>query len=274
MNRVPHRVASVAIYLAVSLAVLGVGYIDLLTGSDVHVVSLYFVPLALAGWRLGRSGAFATSLAATLVWLFAWQQEAPRHASPALWVANFCTQGVAFLTVSMLVALLNERLRLEARLRRTDSLTGLANRHGFFDGAGIVMPLCRRNARPVALAYLDLDSFKQANDRFGHAFGDALLRQCSDFIAAAVRASDIAARIGGDEFVVLLPEARLDEASAVLARVVDAIEASPDFRRAGVTASVGLVVDEAARMDILGLMRLADERMYQVKQDGKRARSA
>jgi diguanylate cyclase (GGDEF)-like protein len=255
--------------LAVVLAILAVGGVDLATGADIHVVSLYFVPLALAGWRLGRVGAAAASLLATGVWLAALYIERSRDLALHIWVVNFVTQALAFLTVSMLVAVLCERLTHEKTLRRTDPLTGLANRQAFFEQAAIALSLCQRNARPVSLAYLDLDNFKNANDRFGHAFGDTLLRRCGELIAASVRGSDIAARIGGDEFVVLLPETPHDEATRVMARFVAAIDAIDDFRSASVTASIGVVVDARAGAGVAELVALADAQMYLAKQRGK-----
>lgn len=256
-------------YLAVVLGLLVVGALDYVTGSDVHVVSLYFVPLALAGRRLGRSGAAISSLLSTIIWLAMLYANGVRYPHSYIWLVNFLTQGAGFLTISVLFALLSEALRREHANSRTDILTGLRNRLAFSEQASMALSLCKRSARPVALAYIDLDNFKNVNDSLGHARGDTLLQTCGKVITESLRATDIAARIGGDEFVVLLPETTADDAVALCKRLLHALEASADFRAASVTASIGIVTEEAASSDIDQLVQHADRRMYLAKSDGK-----
>jgi diguanylate cyclase (GGDEF)-like protein len=232
-------------------------------------VSLYFVPLALAGWRLGRGGAALSSLLSAVVWLAMLYANGARYSQPYIGLVNFLTQAAAFLTVSMLVALLSEALRKERSHSRTDYLTGLRNRLAFVEQASFALLLCKRNARPVALAYIDLDNFKNVNDSLGHARGDALLQKCGTVITESLRETDISARIGGDEFVVFLPETNAENAVALLERLLQALEVSTDFQAVGVTASIGIVVEEPARSDIDQLVQHADSRMYRAKQDGK-----
>ena len=243
-----------------------------MTGAEIHVVSLYFLPLVLAGLKLGRAASLGVSLFSTLVWLAALYENGAGHASPSVWVINFVTQGMAFVTVTLLVSRLNSKLGAERAMRRNDPLTGLSNRQGFIERAGFALPLCSRHKRPVGLAFIDLDNFKLANDRLGHAGGDDLLRQCGEIITGAVRASDIAARLGGDEFVILLPETGDADALDVCQRVLRAIEGSVTFGAAGVSASIGVVVDESASASIEDLLARADAEMYRVKRQRKQAR--
>jgi diguanylate cyclase (GGDEF)-like protein len=256
-------------YLAVAFGVFAVGVIDHVTGLDIHVVSLYVVPLAFAGWRLGRTGAAIASLLCTVVSLVALYTTGARYSQPYSLIVNFLTQGAAFLTVSLVVAALSEALRKEQSHSRTDSLTGLKNRLAFIEQARVALALCKRYARPVSLAYIDLDNFKNVNDSLGHARGDALLQKCGTMIAESLRASDIAARIGGDEFVVFLPETNAENALALFQRVHNALETSAAFRAVAVTASIGVVVDETAKSDIEELLKRADAQMYQVKLGSK-----
>ncbi len=250
------------------VAAVGVGVIDVVTGDEIHVVSLYFMPLMLAGWRLRRPGATAVALFTTAMWLGALYENGARHA-PWVWAVNTVTQGSAFLIVSELAARLSQMFAQERRMRRTDLLSGLNNRQGFAEQAALVLPPCRRHGRPVALLYIDLDHFKQANDRLGHAFGDGLLRRCGELLTATVRSSDVAARLGGDEFAVLLPETDPARAQDVARRILDAVQACPEFSAAGVTASIGVCVDPLARLDVDALLAGADAEMYRVKQGGR-----
>ena len=255
-------------YSVVALGALVVGAIDYVTGADVHVLALYFVPLAFAGWRLGRMGAATASLLSTLVWLAVLYADGARH-QPYVWILNFVTQGAAYLLFSMLVAILVQALKKEQILRRIDSLTGLKNRQAFVEDASIALSLCRRNRRPVSLAYIDLDNFKVLNDSMGHGRGDAVLRAFGGMLADSLRVSDIAARIGGDEFVVFLPETSREHAEALMKRVSSALAMASEFRDVGIGASIGLVVDEAAESDIDGLLVRADAQMYVAKRKSK-----
>jgi diguanylate cyclase (GGDEF)-like protein len=96
-----------------------------------------------------------------------------------------------------------------------------------------------------------------------------LLRTCGRVMAEALRATDIAARIGGDEFVAFLPETAAEDAVALCNRLLQALEESANFQAAGVTASIGIVIEDVARSDIDQLLQHADTRMYLAKEDGK-----
>jgi diguanylate cyclase (GGDEF)-like protein len=126
----------------------------------------------------------------------------------------------------------------------------------------------------VALVFIDLDHFKRANDTLGHAAGDDLLREGGRIVQASIRGSDIAARMGGDEFVVLLPETAAGDASELGRRIGSALDAAPTFRHAGVSASVGVVADPSASRSLSDLLEQADAQMYQAKRAGRRSRAA
>jgi diguanylate cyclase (GGDEF)-like protein len=105
------------------------------------------------------------------------------------------------------------------KLAALDQLTGLYNRRSGEQRLAEEMSRAVRHGRPLTLLLLDIDNLKQINDRFGHAAGDLLLKQFSDRLQRAIRGSDLAVRLGGDEFMVLLPECRADEVSKVIERV-------------------------------------------------------
>ena len=113
-----------------ALGIAAVGFVDWITGVDIRVVSLNFMPLAWAGWRLKRPGAWLDAAAAAAVWTLVQVAGGVRHANGAIWIINLLTQGAGFLTVGWLVALLAGRLEAEQALSRTDALTGLHNRRG------------------------------------------------------------------------------------------------------------------------------------------------
>jgi len=171
---------------------------------------------------------------------------------------------------------ITEHKRAEERIQRVahhDSITGLPNRILFNDRLVQAMSLARRNARQFALLYLDLDKFKKVNDALGHAAGDELLRGVAARVREQVRESDTVARIGGDEFAVILPDiGRREEAAVVAAKIVAALILP--FRVGGgrqsveIGTSIGIAIYPADARDAEALVKAADAAMYAAKQSG------
>lgn len=246
-----------------------VGGIDHATGVEVPVFPLYFLPLAFAARYLGRTGAAIISLAATIVWSVTLYTAGGQYSHFYIAVISFFTQGSTFFIFSFLMAALSDALRRERLLSRKDSLTGLANRRSFIEDANGALALCQRYRRPVSLAYIDLDNFKNINDSLGHDAGDRVLRECSEIIVSCVRASDIAARLGGDEFAVFLPETTAQNAAVVLDKIRLLLAQSPQLQTLHLTASIGLVTYQESHTDIHILLRAADRLMYDAKRASK-----
>lgn len=263
-------VRSKAIVAAASLAGLVlVGYIDYITGTEIRVFPLYFLPLLPVAISFGTTGALTVSVAASVTWVAAQFLSGRHYSQDYVWVVNFLSQGTAFAFVSLLVARLHEKFRKEHTDSLTDRLTGLANSRAFYIQTEAVMNLCRRDHRPVSLAYLDLDNFKHINDSLGHAQGDTVLRGVAEVLVSTLRASDILARIGGDEFVVLLPDTSAASARDVLEKVRRRLEQAPPLRAYSVTASIGVVSYDQAPADIDAMLKAADALMYSAKRAGK-----
>ncbi len=153
-----------------------------------------------------------------------------------------------------------------------DELTGLPNRRLLVENARRLLSVAMRRDRLAALMVLDLDGFKDVNDTFGHAYGDAMLRRVSMRMSMALREYDLIARIGGDEFVILLPEIDdLDAARAVADKLIAAAgeDIETGDRLAHMGASVGIAVFPTDGQDFDSLLRRADAAMYASKQAGK-----
>lgn len=155
----------------------------------------------------------------------------------------------------------NEEIR---QLSVTDELTGLNNRRGFYLLGESALRAARRNNHTFLLAYIDVNGLKRVNDELGHDAGDALLADVSEVLRTTLRESDILARIGGDEFCVLVTEPAGDPAGLKvrLAEAFAAFNAARD-RAYAVSASVGLALTDPSSTDTLDeLLTLADELMY------------
>ncbi|MEV4655542.1 EAL domain-containing protein [Micromonospora sp. NPDC049301] len=190
------------------------------------------------------------------------------------------TPQLVFVTMMALLAALavrqglaaNENLRLVARLRRLaygDQLTGLPNRL-FFNRR---LRLALRDGRPVAVLLLDLDGFKQVNDRFGHATGDTLLTGLAARMRAAVNGDGTIARLGGDEFAVLVDGDRPVPPEQLAERLLDALQPSDGDEDVGVhpSASIGIAEYGPQHASHTDLLRDADIAMYAAKAAGKSA---
>jgi diguanylate cyclase (GGDEF)-like protein len=170
------------------------------------------------------------------------------------------------------IALENARLHhVVQRQAVTDELTGLVNRRRFMSALGHEIGRTTRGL-PPAIIFADLDDFKRVNDRFGHPTGDLLLQSFAAALREHIRDIDIPARLGGEEFAVLLPETTLEGARAVAERLQHFLATAPVLAGTGLeirtTASFGvaqLIEGEHAE----ALLRRADAALYRAKADGK-----
>jgi len=159
-----------------------------------------------------------------------------------------------------------------AHLAQYDALTDLPNRVLLQDRAQLAMAQARREGKSLAVMYLDLDGFKEVNDRLGHDVGDILLVQFAQRLQAAVRASDTVCRQGGDEFVVLLPGMDGVEPACLVARKIlaacdAAFELAGQPVRVGVSGGIALFPQHGSTFDELS--RHADGAMYAAKRGGR-----
>ncbi len=163
----------------------------------------------------------------------------------------------------------NARRFHEARqLAELDSLTGLHNRRYFDEVLDREVARAQRYGRPLTLLVLDLDGLREINDRLGHLGGDAVLTELGERVREALRSADIACRIGGDEFAVVLPESTAEDAKQLYDRLQDAITARPFAGSERINTSGG-VAQLGREDDAVSLYRRADENLYRAKQSGK-----
>ncbi|HXD21961.1 MAG TPA: diguanylate cyclase, partial [Gemmatimonadaceae bacterium] len=184
-----------------------------------------------------------------------------------------CSAQLTALVIARMGFLLRQIQRQSAKLRDLaleDPLTGLPNRRALQAHLTTSLELARRHSQPLSLVMLDLDHFKRFNDEFGHLAGDHLLKSAAAAWSGQLRAIDMLARVGGEEFVLALPNTCVREAEVVLSRLQSVTPLGQTFS-AGVAAWDGVALHEE-------LIRAADDAMYRAKRHGRnrieRARSS
>lgn len=215
-------------------------------GSASPLVNLYLLPVVVAAMALPRMGAFVIFAAVALAFLSLVAGDGPLPPTGLLLTRLLGTLGpwalVAYLTQSLAVAILSANRRIEEMAER-DGLTGLLNLRTFKVVLHREHGLRARDARGVyALLLVDLDDLKGLNDEHGHQAGNRAIAAVASAIQRAIRSTDVAARYGGDEFVVFLPEATAEIAETVAKRVRNHVYSSlfpVGERLQRVTASVG-----------------------------------
>jgi diguanylate cyclase (GGDEF)-like protein len=160
------------------------------------------------------------------------------------------------------------RFREARQLADLDALTGLHNRRFFHETLARESARAHRYERSLSLVVFDLDDFKDVNDRIGHLAGDAVLAEAAERVRSVVRTSDIACRVGGDEFAVILPESAIGDADQLYRRIQNAISSRPLGQGGKLFLSAG-VAELRAEDDPASFFQRADDALYRAKEAGK-----
>ena len=260
------------------LVALVIAWLDHQTGPYFSFSLFYVVPILAASWWLGATPGAIVAAASGAGWLvceLTWP-ETP-HGEHLVW--NALTRFFLFLLLSVFVARMqrdrralarsNEALRelaaREAVLARTDPLTGLLNVRAFREGLEEEISRARRQDAGLCLAVVDLNGFKAVNDTFGHVAGDALLRKVAGMMKECVRADDLAARIGGDEFAICFHDADTSLAEELARGLEERLRhvTTGGFPLRG--ASIGLACLDLPPTGYDAVLTLADQAMYAAK---------
>ncbi len=245
-----------------------VAALDHQTGTDVPLLILYLPLIALSCWLVNLSTAVCLSLVCAVLWLLV-----DRVFSGGV-TADFSDYWITVVhfVFFVVIATVLWRLRLAQEAARrhatTDFLTGLANSQAFVAIAEHELAESRCSRSPLTIVFADCDRFKAVNDTLGHLVGDEVLRIVASSIEGAVRSVDIVARMGGDEFAVLLPELPADRVREIVRRIRSEVNAAMQARGWPVTLSVGAATFDTPPDSVDELIRQADDLMYKAKRAG------
>jgi diguanylate cyclase (GGDEF)-like protein len=211
----------------------------------------------------------AALLAVALVTLLVYAGDPDSAGEYAIYSAWLVASIAYFAVLIVLRRQLRERLTTLVEAARTDALTGLANRRELEERLAAEVERSTRTGRPLALLLLDLDWFKEFNDRFGHAAGDRALEQLAAVLTEATRTSDIVARLGGEEFAVLAPENDEEEGRLLADRLRDKVRTAFARHPEGMTVSCGVSSFPVHGISPGELLHAADRALYEAKEAGR-----
>jgi diguanylate cyclase (GGDEF)-like protein len=258
LERRPRLTLSLGLVLVASVAA-----VDVLTGPQLNLSVLYLVPISLVAAVASTAVTFPVAAAAVAVWLVSELPAGNEAASPWVYGWNAGARLMSFLLVALLLHALRSSVPDAESAARTDGLTGLCNRRGFEERLTDELSRVARYRHPLSLVCLDIDDFKRVNDAGGHAAGDELLRRVGQELRRGTRRTDTVARIGGDEFAVVLPETTAESARAATGQILERLRDVTAGAEVGATA--GVVTVESGHIAVAALMADADRLLYEAK---------
>ncbi len=239
------------------------------------LLNAYLLPVITSALTLGKLATLANVALVAACYIFI-GSAAIEEVATLRFAAGFAAQLAPVLLVAYITTMFSADIRYGLQhaklLSETDELTGLFNTRGFVIAANRLFGQAQRYGRAASVLMIDSDNLKQVNDDHGHDAGNRMLRQVANAIQAELRATDVPARYGGDEFIVLLPETPPKGALEVAERIRAAIGTRPlaiDGHQVKSTVSVGLACFPEDGRTLDALAARADRALYQAKQEGR-----
>ncbi len=247
-----------------------VAFLDYITGVEFSFSLFYLLPISLISWAINERLGLVFAFLGSCVWIAVdiWSGNSNRTSNLFAYMWN-ATARLGFFLLPVFMIRLNRALQREKELARTDFLTGVLNARFFHELAQMEINRSVRYKRPFTLAFIDVDNFKTINDTFGHTTGDIVLRAIGMNIKTHLRRTDIVARVGGDEFVVLLPETNAQIAPVAISNMQRALLNEMNENGWSVTFSIGVLTLSDPRLSVDEMLGRTDQLMYIVKNSGK-----
>jgi diguanylate cyclase (GGDEF)-like protein len=271
LNRSLDRHARVVMLGLAAFGVVVIGAVDYFSGQEISAsVSFFYLgPFALAAWYVGRFAGVAISLIFGVGWYIADIVSDSQYSHHTIPIWNAFIRFAFCLVMSLLLTALRASSLHQRHLAETDGLTELYGRRAFENRLEHDLALAQRHKSAVTLAYLDLNNFKAVNDTYGHNEGDRVLRTTGRVLKDSVRLADTAARIGGDEFALVLPDTDNLGAQQVIANLARGLQKALTSSKLEVGFSIGVVTFLNPDLSVARAVDAADAVMYEVKRKGK-----
>jgi len=255
--------------LASLVFIVLLGAIDYATGFEIAFALFYLLPVSLTSWFIGKKTGITISIVSAAIWQIANSLAGEKFSSIYIPYWNAITRLGFFVVVTLLIVELRRAIDHERELSRTDYLTGALNSRAFSEIALVEISRLQRYHNSFAIAYLDLDNFKEINDQFGHNVGDTVLQVVVSTIKSTIRITDSVSRLGGDEFAILFQVGNADMAYQTISRLVKSLDIAMKTHQWPITFSAGVIFCPTPPASVNDMIRQVDQMMYRVKNNGK-----
>jgi diguanylate cyclase (GGDEF)-like protein len=247
-----------------------IGMIDYSTGPAITFALIYLIPVSAIAWLNDRRGTIvlASSLTA-MTWIAVDYFSGRFSLSIIAYSWNFFSRFAILLIVTTTLSALKQSLLDAHHLSRRDPLTNALNKRGFVELAEREIYRATRSGHAITIVFLDVDNFKTINDTFGHSAGDILLATIVKSLRLHTRKSDLIGRVGGDEFVILLPDTGQDAARIIVAKNRGILMEEAGKLNFPVTFSLGVLTCTQPPESVDAMIGMADKLMYKVKTNSK-----
>ena len=267
-KRLPEIKIFYAILIVLS-ATFFISYIDYITGTRISLSVFYLIPVALALFLSGRTFGILTSILCSVIWLLQEDTEVFKPSDIYFTIWDLSIKIIFFLLFTLLIDTLLKALNRIKMLSFHDPLTKAANRRYFEEFSNNLIKRAFRDIVPLTLIYFDCDNFKELNDTFGHHAGDEALKKISNIVINNIRPDDIFARMGGDEFAMIIYGLSYENANNVIKRITDEINIEMGKNKWSITLSIGAVTYHIFNLTVDEMVKEADSLSYEVKKSGK-----
>ncbi len=257
------------LFILCLLAVLFISFVHTLIHPELSLSIFYIFPISIAAWFIGMWAGILLSLFSALGWLISDILFISSSTVSLILYYNESFRFIVFLFIVFIVSKLHLLYETQKELSITDQLTGIINRRGFIILAKTELERSRRYRKPLSVLYFDLDNFKTVNDNFGHAVGDELLGKVVKTVKDNIRTFDIFSRLGGDEFIILLPETGAESARSVADKLKNVVYEKMKYYNWPVSISIGLAIYNKLPINVDELIKMSDQLMYTAKHEGK-----
>lgn len=240
--------------------------IDCEAPRELSILGIYLLPIVVVAWTFPDPIAWVIEAFGGVAICFIEEINSQMYASRPLLLVSILFRGFFFVAVAIAIHDVKRAHRVLELRSEQDPLTGLLNRRGFQKAASLELERARRHHRPIALAFIDVDDFKRINDIHGHATGDRVLQIVGDTLLSG-RKLDLVARIGGDEFVILMPETTERGAQIAVERLHQRFQQNMHHARIRATFTTGVATFARPPRRVESLLAEADHLLG----DGKRS---
>jgi diguanylate cyclase (GGDEF)-like protein len=265
----PYSKEKIILKIIAISSVFLIGYLHYIAGPLFEFHLFFFIPIIIASWFTSQFFSYLILLLVIVSWTIGDYLIVKGTVNLMSFAFNALMHALIIIYLNYLLGYIRQLLIKESQLAREDSLTKIPNRRGFYEYGETAFSTADRHQLPIASIFIDLDDFKSINDTYGHKTGDQLLYETAQVIKDSIRKTDVAGRLGGDEFCIILLNVDSKQAKDFSESLRNKLNEKMQQQGWKTTFSMGIVSYGSAPKNFHHVIQRADNLMYQVKRNGR-----